>query len=179
MIYYEFNRTGNGGKYKEMTEAEYELAMQDPNRYFLEGWDEPHKKLLYMIECSREVFDQVRHEQYGIEYRQRDKSNRKAVVLSLEQDVDDCGEACSVFGSGTCPVDEQVQMELFGEYVKSILLEALSLLKSDERYILTELALKNRTMESVGKSLGVSKAAISQRYQRIRRKLRTYLQGKI
>ena len=84
-----------------------------------------------------------------------------------------------MFGSNTCPVDEQVQMELFGEYAKSILLEALSLLKSDERYILTEIALKNRTMESVGNSLGVSKAAISQRYQRIRRKLRTYLQGKI
>ena len=59
MIYYEFDRTGNGGKYKEMTEAGYEMAAQDPNRFFLEGWDEPHKKLLYMIEYDREVFDQV------------------------------------------------------------------------------------------------------------------------
>lgn len=55
MVYYEFNRTGKGGKYKKMSAEEYEQAKQDPKRWFLEGWDEDGKALLYVMECSTEL----------------------------------------------------------------------------------------------------------------------------
>lgn len=154
MVYYEFNRTGKGGKYKKMSAEEYEQAKQDPKRWFLEGWDEDGKVLLYVMECSKEMYDEVQSEKNHSAYIGRDKSERKAV-------------------------DETVQMALYSEYTKDILHKALSRLKPEERYILTELALKKRTLESVGKSLGVSRSAISQRYLRIRWKLRIYLKGKI
>lgn len=179
MVYFEFNRTGKGGKYKKMSAEEYEQAKQNPKRWFLEGWDEDGKALLYVMECSKEMYDEVQSEKNHSAYIGRDKSDRKAVVLSFEQDMVECSEESSVFSNGSRPVDETVQMALYSEYTKDILHRALSRLKPEERYILTELALKKRTLESVGKSLGVSRSAISQRYLRIRWKLRIYLKGKI
>ena len=172
MIYYEFNRMGNGGKYKEMTEAEYELAMQDPNRYFLEGWDESHKKQLYIIECSREEYKRCKSEQDGIEKRLRDKSNHKATVLSIEGDMIDCDEGHSVFSDGNhSTLEENVLNTIAKDTMLASLKEEIGRLSAKDQFLIQHTYGDLWTQEQIAEELGCSQQYISKRLKLVLNRL--------
>lgn len=162
MIYYEFDRTGKGGKYKEMTEAEYSMAKQDPSRFFMEGWDEEHKTLLYIMECSAEEFVRDRNDEDNIQKRLRDKSNHKATVLSIEGDMIDCDEGHSVFGDGDhSTLENKVLETIANEITMDALRVEIGRLSARDRFLIQRVYADQKTQEQIADELGCSQQYVS------------------
>ena len=71
MIYYEFDRTGNGGKYKEMTEAGYKMAAQD------------HRELSDFLEMCNEVLKNS-NQHLSFERDSVNSSNTASILPTLQ-----------------------------------------------------------------------------------------------
>lgn len=168
MIYYEFDRTGKGGKYKEMTEAEYELAKHNPERFFLEGWDEEHKTLLYIMECTQDELEEQRAEQKGIKNRLRDSSGHTAKVLSLEGEMLECSASSSVFGeSDGAALDDAILESIAKEIALQKLKSSISRLSAQDQLLLRRVYQEQKKQAEIAEEFHCTQQNISRRLKKV------------
>ena len=166
--YYEYSKPGSREKYTEITEAEYLIAKESPDRWFISFGN-------CVLECEADQHKKHYNEKNHSDYVNKDENGKKPVTLSFEQYRLETGlDVTEVLEDTTVNVEE----ECCEKYQYELLYAALAQLDEDERKIIVELFWNEKTQTALAKINGISKQTLNEKHKRILAKMLKMMEGK-
>ncbi len=166
--YYKYSKPGSKEKYTQITEAEYLVAKESPNRWFISFGDS-------VLECEEHQHKKHYNQKNHSDYINRDANGKKPVRLSFDEYKLETGmDITEVIEDTTVNVED----ECYKKYQYELLYAALAQLDEDERRIILELFWNKRTQTALAKINGISKQTLNEKQRRILEKMLKLMKNK-
>lgn len=159
--YYEYSKPGSREKYTEITEAEYLIAKESPDRWFISFGN-------CVLECEAHQHKKHYNEKNHADYISKDKSGKKVVTLFFEEYRLETGlDVTEVLEDITVNVED----ECCEKYQYELLYAALAQLDQDELDLLKLLYWDELAQREAGEYCGETQQSISKKNKEILDKL--------
>lgn len=159
--YYEYSKPGSREKYTEITEAEYLIAKESPDRWFISFGN-------CVLECEAHQHKKHYNEKNHADYVSKDKSGKKVVTLFFEEYRLETGlDVTEVLEDITVNVED----ECCEKYQYELLYAALAQLDQDELDLLKLLYWDELAQREAGEYCGETQQSISKKNKEILDKL--------
>lgn len=159
--YYEYSKPGSKEKYTEITEAEYLIAKESPNRWFISFGDS-------VLECEEHQHKKHYNQKNHSDYINRDANGKKPVKLSFDEYKLETGmDITEVIEDTTVNVED----ESIKKYQYELLYAALAQLDQDELELVNLLYWDELSQSKVGECNGETQQSISKKNKEILDKL--------
>lgn len=159
--YYEYSKPGSREKYTEITEAEYLIAKESPDRWFISFGN-------CVLECEAHQHKKHYNEKNHSDYVNKDENGKKPVTLSFEQYRLETGlDVTEVLEDTTVNVEE----ECCEKYQYELLYAALAQLDQDELELVNLLYWDVLSQRKVGECNGETQQSVSKKNKEVLDKL--------
>ncbi len=159
--YYEYSKPGSREKYTEITEAEYLIAKESPDRWFISFGN-------CVLECEAHQHKKHYNEKNHSDYVNKDENGKKPVTLSFDEYKLETGmDITEVIEDTTVNVED----ESIKKYQYEILYAALAQLDEDEKEIVKSLYWDMLSQREAGERSSETQQSISKKNHGILEKL--------
>ena len=149
--YYEYSKPGSKEKYSQITEAEYLIAKESPNRWFISFGD-------CVLECEEHQHKNHYNQKNHSDYVNKDASGKKPTILSFDEYKLETGmDITEVIEDTTVNVED----ECYKKYQYELLYAALAQLDQDELELVNLLYWDELSQNKVGEFYGKTQQNIS------------------